>query len=267
MAGDAHTSEAEGVPALEQRLADDEARLARDEVRLSHDEARLEAEEAEVRESRIVAWFGVGLALALVVAVTALVIGVVALNEDVSSIRRSAADDSVATAALEDGAVTSDKLAGRAVTQAAVAAGAIGPAQIQPGAIAGAHVARDSLTGADIRERALGVVPVARTARTALDATRLGGLPARVYLSAVADVRAASLTDARPTKGPLTARCPAGSRVISGGATIRGAVHGAALVANAPDGDSAWTATARVVRTSPPAWQLVVSAVCAQGGE
>ena len=48
MAGDAHTNEAEGVPALEQRLADDEARLARDEARLAYDEARLEAEEDEV---------------------------------------------------------------------------------------------------------------------------------------------------------------------------------------------------------------------------
>ena len=41
---------------LEQRLVADEARLARDE-------ARLEEEEAQVRESRIVAWLGVGLAI------------------------------------------------------------------------------------------------------------------------------------------------------------------------------------------------------------
>jgi hypothetical protein len=266
MARDAHTTEAEGVPALEQRLTDDEARLARDEARLSYDEARLEAEEAEVRESRIVAWFGVGLALALIVAVTALIIGVIALREDVSTIRRAAADDSVATAAIEDGAVTSDKLADGAITQGAIASGAIGTAQIQPGAVTGAQIARDSLTGADIRERTLAAVPVARRARTALDSSRLGGLPARVYVSSVVDVRAASLTDARRIKGPLTARCPAGSRVISGGAEIRGALRGAAIIANTPDGESTWTATARVARTPAPAWQLVVTAVCAQGG-
>ena len=62
------------------------------------------------------------------------------------------------------------------------------------------------------------------------------------------------------------ARCPAGTRVISGGAAIRGAVSGAALVTNAPDGGTGWAATARVARNDRPAWRLVVTAVCARGG-
>jgi hypothetical protein len=262
--------------ALEERLAEDEARLAadearlsRDEARLSHDEARLEAEEAEVKENRIVAWFGVGLALALVVAVTALVLGLVAVQGDVGSIRRTAGDGSVDTSALQDDAVTAAKLAAGAVTADAMAGGAIGSAALAPRAVTGAHVARDTLTGADIRERSLRAVPSAReagTAETAANAKQLGGLPARVYLSQVTNVRAATVTDARRVKGPLTARCPAGTRVIAGGAGIRGAVTGGALVRNEPEDGSGWTATARLA-SAQRAWQLVVTAICAAGGE
>lgn len=270
MAGDTHTNDVQGVPEFEQRLAADEARLASDEARLAIDEARIEAEEVEVRENRVVAWFGVALALALVIAVTAIVISLVALHDDVGTIRHAAADDSVATEALRDGSVTTAKLAGGAVTRSAVAGGAIGGGQLEAGAVTGTHVAPNSLTGADIREPTLTTVPAARTARTARtarDSARLGGLPSRVFLSAVVDVRAASTTDARRVKGPIVARCPTGSRVISGGASIQGAANGAAIVTSAPDDGAAWTATARVARTPAPSWRLIVSAVCAEGGE
>jgi hypothetical protein len=251
---------------LEQRLTADEARLAADEARLARDEARLEAEHVEVQENRVVAWFGVGLALVLVVAVTALVIGLVALRGDVGSIRRAAAEDSVATQSLRDDAVTTEKLATGSVTRDDIASGAIGTAEIAPGQVTGAHVARNALTGADVSERSLGTVPSARRARSAGDAARLGGLPAHTYLAEVVDVSATTVTDSRRAKGPLLARCPAGTRVISGGAAIRGAVTGAALISNTPDHGTGWTATARVARGDTPAWRLVVTAVCATGG-
>jgi hypothetical protein len=68
-------------------------------------------------------------------------------------------------------------------------------------------------------------------------------------------------------KGPVVAVCPVGTRVLSGGAAIRGAVTGASLVRSEPDGASGWTATARVTQTRRPRWRLAVSAVCASGGE
>lgn len=261
MAEDLRTPES-----FEQRLAADEARLTADEARLTRDEARLEAEEAEVQESRAVAWVGVGLAFVLVIAVTALVLGVLALQGDVVAIKRSAPAGSVGTDALQAQAVTLDKLAPGAVTREAVAGEAIGPDELAPGAVTGAHVARNALTGADVRERTLGEVPSARRARSAADAARLGGVPANVYLSRVVDVRATTPTDARRSKGPLTARCPAGTRVISGGAAVVGALRGAALLRNEPDGATGWTATARVARDPMPAWRLSVTAVCARGG-
>jgi hypothetical protein len=153
------------------------------------------------------------------------------------------------------------------VSRDAVAGEAIGGGEIEPNAITGGLVARDSLTGADIRVRTLKTVPVAATARKAEDSARLNGLPSRVFLSSVVDVRAASLLDARRIKGPLTAHCPAGSRVLSGGARIRGAVHGATIVSSAPEAGAGWTATARVVSSLARSWELVVTAICASGGE
>jgi hypothetical protein len=61
MAEQMHTDE------IEARLEEDETRLAADERRLAADEARLEAEEEEVRESRTVAWLGIGLIVVLAI--------------------------------------------------------------------------------------------------------------------------------------------------------------------------------------------------------
>jgi hypothetical protein len=252
------------------RLAAVDQRLAAVEQRLSADEARIEAEEEEISESRVIAWSGIALACALIVAVTALVISVVALEDDVHTIRSFAGKDSVGTLAIRDGAVTTEKLATGSVSRDAVAGEAIGTHQIEPNAVTGALVAPNTLTGADIRESSLGTVPSAKKAKstgTADDAARLGGAPASAFLSSVVDARAATVVNASSPKGPLTARCPAGSRVISGGARIRGVLRGAAIVTNTPEAGTAWTATARVSGQEGRPWQLVVTAICATGGK
>lgn len=270
MPGDVRTTGAGGVPALEDRLTADEARLAADERRLAADEARIEAEEEEISESRVIAWSGIALACVLIVAVTALVISVVALEDDVHTIRSFAAKDSVGTLAIRDGAVTAEKLASGSVSRDAVAGEAIGTQEMEPNAVTGALVAPNTLTGADIREGSLGSVPAAKratSAGTADDSGRLGGIPAPAFLSSVVDSRAVTGLNASSPKGPLTAHCPVGSRVISGGARIRGVIHGAAIVSNTPESGTAWTATARVAGSRPRPWQLVVTAICATGGK
>ena len=75
-------------PTLEQRLVHDEARLTRDE-------ALLEAEEAEIQASRIIAWSGVVLAVVVAIAVADLVVSIVALRQDVSSLSQTAPEGSV----------------------------------------------------------------------------------------------------------------------------------------------------------------------------
>ena len=268
------------LTADEQRLEADEARMLADEQRLLTDEARLEADEVQTQRSRYLSYSALALAATLAIAVTALVFAVIALRQDVGTLGHDAQEASVGTEALQTGSVVTDKLAPGAVGPAAVAPGAIGPAAVAhdaigpaavapdaigsaalaPNAVAGAHVAPDALTGADIRERTLGRVPVAR------DAQRLGGAPASDYVARPVSVSATSPADTQRVKGPVVAACPPGTRVLSGGAAIHGAVTGASLVRSEPDGASAWTATARVAQTRRPRWHLEVSAVCTAGG-
>jgi hypothetical protein len=256
---------------LAARLTADEARLLADEQRLLTDEARLEADEAQTGRSRFLSYSALALASTLAIAVTALVFAVVALRQDVGTLGRDAPDASVGTEALQTGSVTTDKLGTGAVGPAAVAPGAIGPAALAAGAIdsaalapdavTGAQVAPNALTGADVAERTLGRVP------TAQDAQRLGGTPAGAYVARPLAVSTTTTADTQRIKGPVVARCPAGTRVLSGGAAIHGAATGASLVRSEPDGVSAWTATARVTQSRMPRWRLEVSAVCASGGE
>ena len=197
----------------------------------------------------------------------------------------------VGTAAIADGAVTAPKLAKGAVTSASLAAGAVGNAAIGNGAVGrdklangsvnGAKVANDSLTGDDIKESTLAKVPAAAKADTAAkassattadsatkagNASKLGGVAAAAFLSGVRFVQAESADDLKPQKGPLTATCPSGSRVIGGGAAVLGVDHGVALVRNAPDGETRWVGKAEAFRDPGGPWRLVVTAICAAGG-
>jgi hypothetical protein len=251
---------------LERRLARDEALIAADEARLLADEQRLAAEEHAARVARRLSVLSVALAVALVIGLAGLVIGVLALREDVNAISRAVPENSVGADAIRDAAVTADKLAEGAVTKAAIASGAVGGSELADDAVTSANVRRDSLTGADIRERTLAAVPSAEESQRATHATRLGGLPGEAYLTGVQAVEAATSLDTRATKGPLAARCPVGTRVISGGATVEGLVRDVAIVRSTPDGGAAWAATATGPGDAAEAWRLVVIAVCAVGG-
>jgi hypothetical protein len=239
-----------------------EARLDRDEARLAFDEARLDAESEEIRESSLIAKTGIAFAVILAIAVTALVLSVVALRRDVATLSGAAPEGSVSTASLQDGTITSSKLFPGAVGGDAIAKGAVGSLQLAAAAVTGEHVAADTLTGAHVRESSLAAVPTAKRAR---DSARLGGHPSGVYVSGVVTVEATTLRDRQTAKGPLVARCPPGTRVLSGGAAIRGAARGVGIPASTPDGDAAWTATG-ASRDAHRAWRLVVTATCAAGG-
>ena len=227
---------------LEARIHEDETRLAFDELRLLEDEHRMRSNRA----------LTIGLAVALAIAVAGLIVALVALQRDVRELS-AVAHDSVGTAAIEDHAVTSDKLAADSVTAAALARGAV----------TGPSVAADSLTGTSIQESSLGQVP---SARAAGDSSELAGLPGASYLSGLRTVRAESALDSTGVKGPLSATCPGGSRVLSGGAAVEGVPYGIAISMSAPRGGDEWVAVARRYRRSKHEWRLVVTAICANGG-
>jgi hypothetical protein len=241
-------------------------RLVRDEIRLAHDEERIEEDERWIRRN-----WRLALALSGVLAITivALVLSIVALNRDIDSVATATPKDaSVGTAALQDGAVTAGKLAKGAVTPAALAGAAVTKSAIADGAVTSRAVPANGLTGADIDEATLGQVPSAKTASTAAsasDATALGGLAAAKYLNRPTVVTTRSSTSTLAAKGPLSATCPSGTRVVSGGATIDGAAR-VAITSSAPDGTDEWIASAAAIGTPSGPWSLEVIAVCAHGG-
>ncbi|HMN98801.1 MAG TPA: hypothetical protein PKD59_05260 [Miltoncostaeaceae bacterium] len=241
-------------------------RLLRDEIRLAHDEERIEQDERWIQRN-----WRLALALGGVLALTvlALVLSVIALNRDIDTVASAAPrDGSVGTAALQDAAVTAGKLAEGAVTPAALAGGAVTRPAIADGAVTSKAVAANGLTGADIDEATLGRVPSATTAATATtssDADALGGLAAGRYLNRPTVVTTRSSTSTLAAKGPLSATCPSGTRVVSGGASIDGAAR-VAITTSAPDGQDEWIASAAAIGTPSGPWTLEVIAVCAHGG-
>jgi hypothetical protein len=258
----------------------------------------IEREERQIRRNNVLI-ATIGVLVALVIA--ALVLSVLALNRDIESVAEAEPkDDSVGTAALQSGAVTSDKLAAEAVgpdqladgavtaeklaesavTETAlaqgavvtpsIANGAVGPNKLAAGAVDGTKVAPDSLTGENIDEATLETVAeatLAETATQAEDALALGGAAAAAYLSSVRVVQEESRPTLQPIRGPIVARCPNGTRVIGGGAAVAGTSDGVAIVRSAPDGEGAWTALAEATAEQSQPWSLVVTAICAAGGE
>ena len=75
-------------------------------------------------------------------------------------------------------------------------------------------------------------------------------------------VSQSTVTDSNSPK-TLTVSCPAGKRVVGGGAVNSSPPVGAALPISAPVADgSGWTATARA--GAAPPWSLTVRAICAR---
>jgi hypothetical protein len=129
---------------------------------------------------------------------------------------------------------------------------------VQDGSLAGVDLRDGSLAGADLAENSLGDREVDEPQ---LDINRLGGVSVTRYVKNVVRVETRTAHDAVTPKAAPPARCPAGKRLIGGGARVVAAAFSpVALAANGPDGD-AWTAAAYA--TAPTGnWQLVNVAIC-----
>lgn len=274
--GDARRGATGTEDALERRLAADEARLGRDEARLAADEYRLAEDETWIRRG----WFlGLALGVLLLLTIAALVLAVVALNRDIEAVAKAdPKDGSVGTAALGDDAVTGPKIAAGAVGSRQIEAGAVTAPALADGsvraraiavdAVTARALADDAVTGRAVDESTLGAVPRARAADSALtaqDSAALGGVTAAGYVRGVRVVTAATATSTLEVKGPLTATYPAGTLVISGGASVDGARR-VAITTSTPDGRRGWTAEATAIGSTTGPWRLEATAVCATGG-
>ena len=138
---------------------------------------------------------------------------------------------SVGTVQLKTGAVTTKKLASNAVTAAKVRNGSLLKADFGPGQLpAGA-------TGPQGPAGAPGV-------------------------SAVERVEASSPNNSTTPKVVQIA-CPAGKRLLGGGARVNGGSPKVALWASFPDNDNIYRANASETDAFVPSWSLTVYAICA----
>jgi len=141
---------------------------------------------------------------------------------------------SVGTAQLKTAAVTTKKIAPNAVTAAKVRNGSLRKADFAPGQLPAGPTGPQGPAGP-------------------------AGSPG---LSAVERVDATSPANSTTSKSVQIA-CPAGKRLIGGGARVNGGIPEVSLTASFPDNDNIYRATALENDTFNPAWTLTVYAICA----
>lgn len=145
--------------------------------------------------------------------------------------------NTVGTTQLKNAAVTNPKLRNASVTSAKVANRSLLRADFAPGQLSPGPV---------------GPVGPAGPAGPA-------GPPG---LSAVERIELASASTSTTSKSAQLP-CPAGKRLIGGGARVTGNVSGLAIQASFPDNDNIYRAVAREVVANPASWVLTVYAICA----
>ena len=141
---------------------------------------------------------------------------------------------SVGTAQLKTGAVTTKKLASNAVTAAKVRNGSLLKADFGPGQLPAGPTGAQGPAGP-------------------------AGSPG---LSAVERVEASSANNSTTPK-VVQITCPAGKRLIGGGARVNGGSPKVALWASFPDNDNIYRANASEIDAFIPSWSLTVYAICA----
>ena len=138
--------------------------------------------------------------------------------------------NSVGTLQLKNSAVTTKKLAGNAVNSAKVQNG--------------------SLLASDFKAGQLPAGP-----------TGPQGPPGAPGLSAIETVNAVSPSSSATTRA-ISKQCPAGKRLLGGGANLGGNFTTVAIQRSFPDNDNTWTATAREITPNAGSWTLTAYAVC-----
>ncbi|MEP7225276.1 MAG: hypothetical protein ABI783_09995 [Actinomycetota bacterium] len=138
---------------------------------------------------------------------------------------------SVGTAQLKTGAVTTKKLASNAVTAAKVRNGSLLKADFGPGQLPAGPTGPQGPAGAP-------------------------------GVSAVERVETSSPNNSTTPKVVQIA-CPAGKRLLGGGARVNGGSPKVALWASFPDNDNIYRANASETDAFVPSWSLTAYAICA----
>jgi hypothetical protein len=161
---------------------------------------------------------------------------------------REIANNTVQSRDVRDGSLQGRDIANRGLRSRDVEDGTLGGVDVRDGSLAGADLAPNALGDREVDE-------------PQLDINRLGGVSATRYVKNVVRVETRTANDAATPKVAPPAACPAGKRLLGGGARVVAAAFvPVALAVNGPDG-STWNAAA--FATAPAGnWQLVNVAIC-----
>ncbi len=188
--------------------------------------------------------------IALFVALGGVSYGVAAGSIDSREIKNNSVD----TVDIRNGTIQGRDVLNGTLQSRDIANATLQSRDVRDGALRGADVNDRSLGGTDLADDTLGAREINE------DALQLTG-----YVSDVVRVQTQTAQDGATTKGAPPARCPAGRRLLGGGAQIvADTVVPVALSTSAPTG-RAWRASAywtTPTTTPTPSWRLVAYAIC-----
>jgi hypothetical protein len=188
----------------------------------------------------------------------ATVLAAIALFVSLGGVSYGVATGSIDSREIRNGTVQSRDVRDGGLQGRDVANGTVQSRDVRDGALRGVDVNNRSLGGADLAENTLGDREINEPD---LDIQRLGGVDARRFVKNVRRVQSETASDPVTPKSVPPARCPAGRRLLGGGArVVAPAPVPVALSVNAPNGNT-WEASAYA--TAPTGnWQLVAVAIC-----
>jgi hypothetical protein len=198
----------------------------------------------------------------------AMVVALIALFVALGGVSYGIATGSIGSREIRDGTVQSRDVRNDSLSGVDVENNSLGGGDIAAGTIRGRDVAAGAIRSREISDRSIFSRDVASNSlgdreidEPQLEVNRLGGVPSRRYIRNVQNVQTATGSDPVTPKAAPPARCPAGKRLIGGGASVVApAPVPVALSANGPSGN-AWAAIAYA--TAPTGnWQLVAVAIC-----
>jgi len=146
----------------------------------------------------------------------------------------------------------------------------VGTAQLQDSAVTGRKLANNSVTSAKVRNRSLlradfarGQLPAGPTGpRGPAGPAGPAGAAGPPGLSSVERVETTTASNSTSPKTTFLA-CPAGKRLIGGGARVNGGSPDTAILQSFPDNDNIWRAIAAETDAIAGAWSLTVFSICA----
>jgi hypothetical protein len=140
----------------------------------------------------------------------------------------------------------------------------VGPAQLKAGAVTNKKIARNAVTSAKVANGSLVRADFRASSLPAGPAGPTGpaGPAGPPGLSGLERVEATSVNNSTPSKTAAMA-CPAGKRLLGGGARVNPILPQVAIASSYPDNDNTYRAFAREVTATGASWSLTVFAVCA----